>query len=212
MSAAATVSLPTSSPRPVPLSSAATPVRCSWTSHRRRSDGLSIDYHVVDATDEDGLVALGGDRFDGIVVSMVLMDLPVIDPLLRAAAHLLRRRGRLVFSVLHPCFNNPSTVWVIEEQRDLSRVNSIKVSDYRNCVADYRAAGEPASHRFFHRSLSTIIGSAAAAGFVLDALDEPLLDGEAVTTSDWGQWAGIPPVLVARLRPTSAVSDGDGAA
>jgi 2-polyprenyl-3-methyl-5-hydroxy-6-metoxy-1,4-benzoquinol methylase len=60
---------------------------------RRRSEGLAIDYHVVDATDEHSLLALGPGRFDGIVASMVLMDLPVIDPLLRAAARLLRARG-----------------------------------------------------------------------------------------------------------------------
>ena len=43
---------------------------------RQRSEGLAIDYHVVDATDEQDLAALGPNGFEGIVASMVLMDLP----------------------------------------------------------------------------------------------------------------------------------------
>ena len=179
---------------------------------RRRSEGLAIDYHIIDATDEQGLVALGPNAFDGIVASMVLMDLPVIDPLFRAAARLLRPGGRLVISILHPCFNNPSTVWLIEEQRDLSRVNSVKVSDYRDAVGDYRAADEPRSHWLFHRSLSTLVRSAADAGFVVDALDEPMFDAAAGTTSAWGQWPTIPPVLLARLRPAPGASSSDHSA
>jgi hypothetical protein len=93
---------------------------------------------------------------------------------------------------------------LIEEQRDLSRVNSVKVSDYQDCVADYRTAGEPVSHWFFHRSLSTLVRAAADARFVLDALEEPMLNPEADTTSAWGQWRSIPPFLVARLRPALA--------
>ena len=123
---------------------------------------------------------------------MVLMDLPVVDPLLRAAARLLRPGGRLVCSVLHPCFNNPSTVWLIEEQRDLTRVHSVKITDYRDGVDEYRASGEPAPHWFFHRSMSTLVSAAAEFGFVVDGLEEPMLGPDTDTTSAWGAMAEHP--------------------
>jgi hypothetical protein len=105
-----------------------------------------------------------------------------------------------VFSVLHPCFNNPSTVWLIEEQRDLTRQYSLKISDYRQQTAPIRAAGEPEPHWLFHRPLSLLINAAVTAGFVLDGLEEPLFDAGVETSSLWAQWAGIPPVIVCRLR------------
>ena len=90
-----------------------------------------------------------------------------------------------------------------EEQRDLSRLHSVKVSDYRDCVDEYRASGEPVPHWFFHRSMSTLVSAAADVGFVVDGLDEPMLSPEADTTSAWGPWRNIPPVLVVRLRQAS---------
>ena len=58
---------------------------------RSRSQDLSdrIDYRLVDATDEEQLLALGEGQFDALVCNMVLMDMPVIDPLLRAGRRLL---------------------------------------------------------------------------------------------------------------------------
>ena len=53
---------------------------------RARSSELAdrIDYRLVDATNETQLLALGEGQFDGLVCNMVLMDMPVIDPILRA--------------------------------------------------------------------------------------------------------------------------------
>lgn len=176
---------------------------------RHHAPDREIEYRVVDATDESALLKLGVEGFDAIVASMVLMDLPEIDPLLRAARRLLRPDGRFVFAVLHPCFNNPSTTWLIEESRDLSRLNSLKISDYRDMVADYRAAGEPGPHWFFHRALSTIVRAIRLAGLVLDDLDEPHFDPDIDTNSLWFQWQRLPPVLVGRLRRTEAFGECD---
>ena len=86
---------------------------------------------------------------------------------------------------------------------DLGRDNCIKFSDHRCRVADYRPAGEPAAHSIFHRSMATLIASVAGAGSVLDALDEPIFDLAADTTSEWRQWPSIP-LLVGPLRPMPA--------
>src|SRR3712207_7374076 len=47
-----------------------------------RSD--AVEYLVADATYEERMLALGEARFDAAVCNMALMDMPTIDPLMRA--------------------------------------------------------------------------------------------------------------------------------
>lgn len=63
-----------------------------------------VDYRVVNGTDPEQLATLEGAPYDGMVANMVLMDMPEVAPLYRAASRLLRPGGRFVFSVIHPCF------------------------------------------------------------------------------------------------------------
>ena len=64
--------------------------------------GDAVEYLVADATDEEQMLSLGEGRFDAAICNMALMDMPAIDPLLRALRHLLKPEGRFVFSVQHP--------------------------------------------------------------------------------------------------------------
>src|SRR5919201_6531370 len=66
-----------------------------------------IQYLVLDATNYDALLALGEGTFDAALCNMALFDMAEIDPLMRAVGKLMRPGGRFVFSVIHPCFNNP---------------------------------------------------------------------------------------------------------
>lgn len=70
----------------------------------RAAEGPQVDYRVVDATDPAQLADLGAEGYDAAVANMVLMDMPVLEPLYRALAGLLRPGGRFVFAVIHPCF------------------------------------------------------------------------------------------------------------
>ena len=75
-----------------------------------------ITYHVLDATDEPALLALGADgvAFDAAMCNMALFDMAEIRPLMRALTRLLRPGGRFVFSVIHPCFNSAHIAHVAE--------------------------------------------------------------------------------------------------
>ncbi len=69
------------------------------------------------------------------------MDMADIEPLMNALASLLRPNGRFVFSVLHPCFNNPATVQMGElEDRagTFTTTYSVKISCY---LTPYTQAG-----------------------------------------------------------------------
>jgi 2-polyprenyl-3-methyl-5-hydroxy-6-metoxy-1,4-benzoquinol methylase len=169
----------------------------------------SITYQVLDATDESALLALGEGCFDAALCSMALFDMAEIAPLMRALARLLRPGGRFVFSVIHPCFNNPHMAQVAEmEEREgkLVTIYSVKVHGYMTPTVSPGVAivGQPRPQLYFHRPLQALLGAGFAAGFVLDALEErsfPPHHQTARTPLSWsGNFSEIPPVLVARLR------------
>jgi SAM-dependent methyltransferase len=178
---------------------------------RSRSQDLSyrIEYRLVDATDEAQLLALGEGRFDALVCNMVLMDIPVIDPLVRAAVRLLRPGGRFVFAVQHPAFNSNAVHLCAESETrgdgiEVTR-HAVKLSDYLLVPAGKGTGmpGEPEPHWYFHRPLHELFGAFFRAGFVMDALEEPALTTQDVNPHElsWSNLPGIPPVLVARFVP-----------
>jgi hypothetical protein len=128
-----------------------------------------------------------------------------------ALTALLKPNARFVFSICHPCFNNPSTVQMGElEDRSgtLTTTYSVKVSRYLSPYTQQGLAmpNQPEPHPYFHRSLHDLLAPALRAGFVLDALEEHSFppDQTAVgsTPLSWsGHFSEIPPVLVVRLRP-----------
>jgi SAM-dependent methyltransferase len=171
-----------------------------------------IDYRVVDATDYDALIGLG-QAFEAALCNMALMDLADIGPLMRAMVRLLRPGGAFVFSVLHPCFNNPSTIQMAElEDREgiFETTYAVKVSRYLTPFTRLGAAmhGQPVPHPYFHRPLGGLIGAGLDAGLVLDGLEEcafpPNYPGGTTALSWSGQFSEIPPALVVRMRRAAA--------
>ena len=166
-----------------------------------------ISYHVVDATDEDQLLALGVGAFDAIVCNQAFMDLATIEPLLRAAHQLLRPGGRFVFALAHPCFNSGAFRMVMEqEDRDGGIVvnRGLTIWNYLTPTAAKGTGmpGEPEPHYYFHRPLSAVLSTCFRAGFVLDGLEEPSFTEPMPSTLalNWGQLPEMPPVLAGRLR------------
>ncbi len=166
-----------------------------------------IEYRLADATDEQQLLELGEERFDAAVCNQALMDMPVIEPLLRALARLIKPTGRFVFAVPHPAFNSLGCQWGIEsavQDGRLVQARHVKVLDYLHVPAG-KGPGmpdEPAPHWYFHRPLSALLGACFAAGFVLDGLEEPAFGPEDSSAAplSWLNYHDIPPVLVARAR------------
>jgi 2-polyprenyl-3-methyl-5-hydroxy-6-metoxy-1,4-benzoquinol methylase len=169
-----------------------------------------VDYRVVDATDADALRGLGSaGSFDGALCNMALMDLADIRPLMNALESLLRPTGRFVFSVLHPCFNNPAVVQMGELQDcagALVTTYSVKISRYLTPYSQVGLAmhGQPVPHPYFHRPLEILLKEGFEAGLVLDALEErgfpPENTGGSTALSWNGRFSEIPPVLVGRMR------------
>ncbi|HEY7334561.1 MAG TPA: class I SAM-dependent methyltransferase [Bryobacteraceae bacterium] len=176
---------------------------------RRRAGPHDIDYRIIDVTDGNALLSLGAGAFDGALCNMALMDIADVDPLMNAVADLLRPGGRFVFSVLHPCFNNPATVQMGElEDRNGAIVTtySVKIARYITPFMQVGVAmrGQPAPHPYFHRPLSMLLAPAFAAGLVLDGFEERAFPPEHIPGASSLTWNGnfseIPAALIVRLR------------
>jgi 2-polyprenyl-3-methyl-5-hydroxy-6-metoxy-1,4-benzoquinol methylase len=168
-----------------------------------------ITYHVVDATDEAALLALGEGQFAGALCTMTLMDMAEIDPLMRAIARLLKPDGRFIFAVCHPCFNQAKAVRMAEmEDRDGEMVTtySVKVHGYMTPSVTRGAAiaGQPQPQIYFDRPLHLLLGAGFAAGLVVDRLEERAFGPDNPPGRNplgWnGKFSEIPPVLVVRMR------------
>ncbi|MBI4311156.1 MAG: class I SAM-dependent methyltransferase [Chloroflexi bacterium] len=175
---------------------------------RTTTNADRIRYLVVDATNEAALLTLGSREFDAAVCSMAFMDMSNIEPLLAALTQLLRPGGRLVFSVLHPCFNNShgTTLMLEEEDREGTLVEtlSVKVRKYISSTTALGVgiAGQPVPQVYFHRPISALYNACFRAGLVLDGIEEPVFgDGDSARHPlGWANFKEIPPVLVSRMR------------
>lgn len=172
------------------------------------SDG-DVTYHVVDGCEEAAIVSLGGHHsFDAVVSSFALMDLPTIDPLLRAARLLLKSGGRFVWSTGHPAFHtNESRMTASQDHGEGAPEQSFGVEVTRYAREwPHRSRGllgQPEPHWIYHRSLSTLFASCFAAGFVIDGMIEPTFepDTRARSPFSWARRPDLPPAIVVRLRP-----------
>lgn len=166
-----------------------------------------ITYHVMDATNESKLLALGERKFDAALSNMALFDMPEIEPLFRALRKLLKPNGVFVFSLMHPAFNNPSTTLMAEEWDDgeIHTRYAVKVPRYINQFLSSGLAlrNQPKPQLYFHRPLKYYMNVAFQNGFALDGFDERAFPPEhpQVATLGWGgKFSEIPPALIARFR------------
>jgi hypothetical protein len=144
---------------------------------------------------------------------MALFDMADIEPLFYVLPKLLKPGGHFVFSLMHPAFNNATSVHVAEEiyaQGEFKSIYSVKVSQY---MTPHQAHGlamrnQPRPQLYFERPLQYYLTLGFQNGFVLDGFEERAFppDHPQSNPLSWGgKFSEIPPVLVARLRmPQSA--------
>jgi ubiquinone/menaquinone biosynthesis C-methylase UbiE len=165
-----------------------------------------IEYLLVDATNEEQLLSLGERRFDAVVCNMAIMDIATIEPLMSALSRLLKVDGRFVFSVMHPCFNNPKIKMGMEEEDREGEIVTeyyVRISKYIDIAPRKGLAiiGQPVPQYYFHRSLNVLFNTCFHAGFVIDGLEEPVFGQNETGTRrfSWANFTDIPPVLVVRM-------------
>lgn len=168
-----------------------------------------LDYHQVDATDRDALLALGEGRYDAAACLMALFDMADIEPLIETLPRLLRPGGRFVFAIIHPSFNGAHVTQMAEQRDEGGNITvrySIRIDSYLSPRTDMGLAirGQPRPQPYFHRPLRDVLGLCFRAGLVMDAIEEPAFPAEHPQPGNPLSWGAnfheFPPVLIARLR------------
>ena len=169
-----------------------------------------ISYQVIDATNEQQLLSLGEHQYDSALSNMALFDIADLEPLFRTLPSLLKPGGTFVFSLMHPAFNNSSSVHMMEEFDDgeIHTVYSVKISRYMTAYHARGLAlrGQPKPQMYFERPLQYYLNLGFQNGFVLDGFEERAFPPDHPQTSPlaWGgQFSELPPGLIARLRRRS---------
>jgi 2-polyprenyl-3-methyl-5-hydroxy-6-metoxy-1,4-benzoquinol methylase len=168
-----------------------------------------IDYRVLDATDPSALLDLGAQRYDAALCCMALFALADIEPLFRLLPRLLKKDGRFVFSLIHPCFNNDRMSQIAEmedREGEISTRYGVKVWGYMTPTTSQGVGipGQPATQLYFHRPLQLVLQLLFGNGFVLDGFEErafpPEYSGGTSPLSWSGKYSEIPPILVMRAK------------
>ena len=139
---------------------------------------------------------------------MALFDMADIQPLFHVLPSLLKPGGCFVFSLIHPAFNNSSSVHIAEEmdaEGVIKAVYSVKISRYMTPYQAHGAAmrNQPRPQLYFERPLQFYLNLGFQNGFVLDGFEERAFppDHPQPNPLAWGgKFSEIPPVLLARLR------------
>ena len=176
-------------------------------------DPLGIAFSVEDATN----LPFPGGAFDFAVAFMSFMDMPDQAQALGEAHRVLVDGGFLQFSILHPCFVPPhrkslktenGETYAVQVAEYFRRTNGeVETWTFSSASPEELERHEPFQVPRFHRTLSDWIGMISAAGFRLEALNEPMADEEVAKAYPKVADTRVAPVfLQIRVRKLSGVA------
>ncbi len=152
---------------------------------REKRDRLGIRYYVSDAAD---LKEFESECFDVVTCFMALMDIERYEDAISQVARVLKKNGRFVFSITHPCFEYGDTVggepiaeWKYEEgtenaaERKAVHLEVRRYFGITKCEVswDMKRLVKPFQTTSFHRTLTDYFQALCKSGFVVTRLVEP---------------------------------------
>lgn len=117
---------------------------------------------------------LPADTADGVTCLMAIQNIKHIAGVFEHAARILRPNGAFVIVLNHPCFRQPrQSGWGWDEERKLQyrRIDRYKES-YEMPIIAHPGSAPSVTTTSYHRPLETYINSLAAAGLIIDRLEE----------------------------------------
>jgi ubiquinone/menaquinone biosynthesis C-methylase UbiE len=147
---------------------------------------LNIRYHTGSATD----LPFNDGSFDFATSFMCMMDIPEILPAFKEAYRVLKPGGFFQFSITHPCFDTAYRKNLRDAQ---GNTYAIAIGDYfkkvHGDIDEWIFGSTPAELKQrlgnfrlprFTRTLSQWINPIVEAGFVIEQMNEPYPDDDAV--------------------------------
>ncbi len=161
----------------------------TFIGHARQMEAaepLGIDYQVASAA----ALPFESGAFDFAISTMCFMDVPDHEGAVREAYRVLKPGGFLQFSITHPCFFTPRFRPINDEAGN--RV-AIECGDYfhspENLIQEWIFGAAPMELKrkmkkfkvpVFYRTLSSWLNLLISTGFILERIEEPFADDEAI--------------------------------
>lgn len=123
------------------------------------------------------------ETFDAVVANMVFMDIPDYLPALHNCVAALKQGGTLIFSLLHPCFEESGSAWAGK--------GYVETREY----FQKRAVPQSYGH-FVHRPLSTYLNSVIQAGCAIQQVLEPQMDEDVARSLRAERYNHVPGYIV----------------
>ena len=160
---------------------------------KQRSNAVNLSYRVDDAQQ---LRTFPDASVDVAVSQLAIMDIPDHRAMFRSVRRVLKAGGVFVFSLLHPCFETPFQA--PEESQLLLDANgnptAFIVRRYaKEGLWQSGGTGVRGHMGAYHRTLSTLLNDLLAAGFLLEKLEEPVVEGR-------GLFSQVPQALIVAAR------------
>jgi len=150
-----------------------------------RKEKLGIEYHVSDAAN---LEKFESDHFEVVTCFMALMDIENYREAIRETARVLKKNGRFIFSIVHPCFEWDDVTasgqhigeWKYGEGKRSSarRPLHYEITRYFGQLKlisswDMKRLKRPFVTTAFHRTLTDYVQALFASGLLVRRLVEP---------------------------------------
>lgn len=156
---------------------------------KANEEGLKIEHFVRNSND---LYDIGDSTFDIVLCSMMLMDIEDFEGTLKEIYRVIKPKGKVFISMLHPCFKPKESKWTLEDE-----TIKVIVSDYFNpteWVGEIKGINAPIIYR--HRTLSDYIKAFNKIGFRLIDMNEPLPSEEQINLSPRIGWLSKIPMFL----------------
>lgn len=122
------------------------------------------------------LPMFGDETFDLIVSNLVLMDVRDLEKAVKELHRVLKKEGKLVFSIMHPCFSSPPVYGWVRIPPDSNRREDWvhwKVDRYFERSLETWQYGDMPPTYSFHRPLSDYVKILLRNGFTITDFEEP---------------------------------------
>ncbi len=135
---------------------------------------LGIAYHKGSLCN---LSMFKDETFDVVVSNLVLMDLPDLEKAVQELKRVLKKGGKLIFSIMHPCFSSPPVRGYVRVPQDSDRKEDWlywKVDRYFDRSLEIWGRIDWSPVYSYHRPLSDYMNALMRSGFTLTHFEEPV--------------------------------------
>lgn len=138
------------------------------------SQPQGVKYFTHDLTDP----LLGGRMYDLVIANLVLFNVHDLNSVVNNISKVLKRDGRFIFSLLHPCFNMTRGQWY--NLRYIGRNGGKIVFDIKKSYKDNSSYKKELLFlsdeiNFYHRPIETYFKTLSSNGLLVSDLLEPVL-------------------------------------